>query len=105
MTLELCRHPQSERQVERVEQYVSVMEVSNIELETTREALEQGADKASKDLERFYDGILPEILSSPLGPLPPVERAGPRVGKSLALPARSTRGYARSRLRGVLSSE
>ncbi len=61
MTLELCRHPQSERQVESVEQYVSAMEVSDIELETTREALEQGADKASKDLERFYDGILPEI--------------------------------------------
>jgi hypothetical protein len=61
MALELCRHPQSERQVERVEQYVSAMEVTDIELETTREALEQGADKASKDLERFYDGILPEI--------------------------------------------
>ena len=61
MTLELCRHPQSSKQVSRVETYVSAMGVSEIEVETTREALERGADAASEDLERFYSGILPEI--------------------------------------------
>ncbi len=61
MTLELCRHPQSAPQVERVEEYVTALGVSDIEIETTREALERGADETSKDLERFYGGILPEI--------------------------------------------
>ncbi len=61
MALELCRHPQSENQVEKVEEYVAALGISDIEIKTTREALEQGADEASKDLERFYGGILPEI--------------------------------------------
>jgi hypothetical protein len=61
MALELCRHPQSAAQVARVEEYVSAMGVSDIELETTRAALERGADEASKDLERFYGEILPEL--------------------------------------------
>jgi ubiquinone biosynthesis protein Coq4 len=61
MTLELCRHPQSSKQISQVEAYVSALGVSDIEVETTREALEQGADAVSEDLERFYGGILPEI--------------------------------------------
>jgi ubiquinone biosynthesis protein Coq4 len=61
MALELCRHPQSEKQVERVEEYVGVLGVSEIEVETTREALEAGADQTSRDLERSYAGVLPEI--------------------------------------------
>jgi hypothetical protein len=61
MTLELCRHPQSAKQVARVEEYVSAMAVGDIELETIRSALERGADEASRDLERFYGEILPEI--------------------------------------------
>jgi hypothetical protein len=61
MTLELCRHPQSSKQVGQVEAYVSALGVSEIEVETTREALERGADAASEDLERFYSGVLPEV--------------------------------------------
>ena len=41
MTLELCRHPQSEKQVEQVEAYVSALGVNDIEIQTTREALER----------------------------------------------------------------
>jgi hypothetical protein len=61
MSLELCRHPQSVPQVRRVEEYVEALGVSEIEVATVREALERGADETSKDLERFYGGILPEI--------------------------------------------
>ena len=61
MTLELCRHPQSILQVARVEEYVSALGISGIEIETTREALEQGADQTSADLERTYGEVLPEI--------------------------------------------
>jgi hypothetical protein len=61
MTLELCRHPQSEAQVETVEEYVAALGVGDLEIQTTRETLERGADETSKDLERFYEAILPEI--------------------------------------------
>lgn len=61
MTLELCRHPQSEGQVARVEEYVSALGIDQLEVETTRTVLEQGADEAAKDLERFYAGILLEV--------------------------------------------
>jgi hypothetical protein len=66
MTLELCRHPQSENQVNRVEAYVSALGVSEVELRVIRESLEAGADEASNDLERFYAGILPEISEASL---------------------------------------
>jgi hypothetical protein len=61
MTLELCRHPQSEVQVAAVEEYAAALGVTDLEIQTTREALERGADETSKDLERFYGAILPEI--------------------------------------------
>jgi hypothetical protein len=61
MTLELCRHPQSEAQVEAVEAYAAALGVTDLEIQTTRETLERGADETSKDLERFYGAILPEI--------------------------------------------
>jgi len=61
MVLELCRHPQSAAQVERVEQYVRALGVDDIAVETTRTALERGAAIATEDLERTYREILPEI--------------------------------------------
>jgi hypothetical protein len=61
MTLELCRHPQSDNQVSVVEAYVSALGVNQAELRVIRESLEKSADEASKDLERFYGGILPEL--------------------------------------------
>lgn len=61
MTLELCRHPQSAAQVDRVEEYAALLGVAGIELDTTRTALERGAAAVSVDLERVYQGILPDI--------------------------------------------
>jgi hypothetical protein len=61
MILELCRHPQSEEQVERAEEVAAALGVSGIELQTTREALERGSAEVSADLERVYGEILPEV--------------------------------------------
>jgi hypothetical protein len=61
MTLELCRHPQSEAQVDRCERYAEALGVTGIELVTTRTALDRGAAIAAADLERAYDEILPEV--------------------------------------------
>ena len=61
MVLEMCRHPQLERQLSRVEEYIDALDVHDLEVEALRTDLERGADAASRDLERYYDVILPEI--------------------------------------------
>lgn len=61
LTLELCRHPESEEQVTLSEKYVTAMGLGDHEIELTRMAIEQGAEAASTDLERSYSKILPEI--------------------------------------------
>ena len=61
LTLELCRHPMSEDQVTLSEKYVTAMGLGDSEIETTRTAIEQGAEAAATDLERSYSKILPEI--------------------------------------------
>lgn len=61
MTLELCRHPQSVAQVDRVEACATALGVTGIALETTRTALERGSAVVTGDLERIYGEILPEI--------------------------------------------
>lgn len=61
MTLELCRHPMSSEQVDLAERYVAAMGIDDLEIETTRTAIEKGAEAAATDLERCYGEILPEI--------------------------------------------
>lgn len=61
MTLELCRHPQSLAQIDRVETCAAALGVTGIALETTRTALERGSASVTGDLERLYSEILPEI--------------------------------------------
>jgi hypothetical protein len=61
MTLELCRHPQSAAQVDRVEECAAALGVTGIAIETTRTELERGAAAAAVDLERIYGQILPEV--------------------------------------------
>lgn len=61
MTLELCRHPQSEAQVDRAERCAATLGVTGIEMESTRIALEQGTAVVTADLERAYGEILPEV--------------------------------------------
>ena len=59
--LELCRHPQSAAQVDRVEAAAAALGVDGIAIGSTRTALERGAAIAAEDLERTYREILPEI--------------------------------------------
>jgi ubiquinone biosynthesis protein Coq4 len=66
MALELCRHPQSMDAVDRVGEYASALSLDQQEFATTRTAMIAGAEEAAKDLERFYEGILPEISETSL---------------------------------------
>lgn len=61
LTLEMCRHPMAEDQVDLSEKYVTAMGLGDREIELTRIAIEQGAEAAATDLERSYSKILPEI--------------------------------------------
>jgi hypothetical protein len=61
MTLELCRHPQSAALVDCVEECAAALGVTGIAMETTRTALEQGAEVVAVDLERIYGEILPDV--------------------------------------------
>lgn len=61
LTLEVCHHPMSEDQVTLSEKYVTAMGLGDAEIETTRTAIEQGAEAAATDIERSYSTILPEI--------------------------------------------
>jgi len=61
MTLELCRHPQSAAQVSCAEQCAAALGVTDIAVETTRTALEQGSAVVTIDLERIYGEVLPEV--------------------------------------------
>ena len=64
VTLELCRHPETEAQVARVEEYAHAIEMGGPELEICRDWINEGAARAMEDFERFYAESL-VILSEP----------------------------------------
>jgi hypothetical protein len=47
--------------VELAEEYVAALGIDDLEIETTRTAIEKGTEAAATDLERPYQQILPEI--------------------------------------------
>jgi hypothetical protein len=64
VTLELCRHPESAAQVERVEQYAAALGFDGPELEIARDWIDEGIERATADFDRFYGENL-EALSEP----------------------------------------
>ncbi len=60
MTLELCRHPETESQVARVEEYAAAMAIGGEPLEVIRTWTREGAEQANADLQRFRDEKSPE---------------------------------------------
>ncbi len=65
MVLELCRHPQSAAQVQRVEDCAGALGVTDIALETTRTELER-AVRSSPATSSLYAEVLPEISEGSL---------------------------------------
>jgi hypothetical protein len=64
VTLELCRHPLSAAQVESVERYATALGESGPGLAITRRWIDEGAERATADFDRFYGEKLP-TLSEP----------------------------------------
>jgi len=64
VTLELCRHPQTEAQVASVEAYSAALGVGGPHLQIVRDWIDEGAERATEDFDRFYAEDLP-TLSEP----------------------------------------
>lgn len=64
VTLELCRHPQTDAQVTRVEEYSASLGVGGPHLAVVRRWIDEGVERATEDFDRFYAAELP-TLSEP----------------------------------------
>src|SRR4029077_13595999 len=60
--LELCRHPASEEQVQRADEYAAAMHQRGPGLHIARTLVRKGADAAMADYMRFYDDPDASIL-------------------------------------------
>lgn len=59
MTLEFCRHPQTDAQLELGRAYAEALGVSSDALEVSRDWLLQGVDQAAADVGRIFTAFLP----------------------------------------------
>lgn len=67
IVISFCRHPNSQEQVSRMEQYASALGISGDQIEVEQKWISEDAEKASADFIRTYGKYLPE-LSEPVGP-------------------------------------
>jgi len=58
LTLEMCRHPLTQAQVDRVEEYGSVLHFEGPDLEILRDLVDNGVRAAASDFKRFLLGNL-----------------------------------------------
>ena len=71
LTLELCRHPLTSAQVDRVEEYAAALEFEGPDLRMLRDLVDQGVGAAAADFSRFLQGNLarrhePSLRSQPV---------------------------------------
>lgn len=73
IALEVCRHPLTATQVERVEAYCAAMGVAGPDLGMLRDLVTRGTDRAAADFHRFLDANLAERAEPTLGAVAPAE--------------------------------
>jgi hypothetical protein len=61
VTLELCRHPESPAQIERVEDYARALDEMDESMVIARRWVDEGCARATEDFDRFYAARLPEL--------------------------------------------
>ena len=59
--LELCRHPATEAQLNRLEEYASALNLSGPQLDAVRDLAHKSAVHATADFLRVYDKSIPEL--------------------------------------------
>ena len=85
IVISFCRHPDSEQQVSRMEDYASALGISGDEIAAEQRWISEDAERASADFIRTYADYLPK-LSDPVGPDVGVGEALPEVEALRALP-------------------
>jgi len=61
VTLELCRHPESAAQLDRVESYARALHEMDESMVIARRWVDEGCARATDDFDRFYAERLPEL--------------------------------------------
>jgi hypothetical protein len=61
VTLELCRHPQTATQIALVEEYAAALGIGGPPLAIIRRWVDEGAERATEDYDRFYAADLAQL--------------------------------------------
>jgi hypothetical protein len=86
VVLELCRHPLSSAQVDRVEAYASALGEEGPGIATVRDLVSAGAATAAADLHRFIGTVTPDLAEASLrdyGAAGPDPEADAALGRRL----------------------
>ena len=76
IVISFCRHPDSQEQVSRMEDYATALGISGDQIEAEQRWISEDAEKASADFMRTYAQYIPELSDS----------VGPEVGDGEVLP-------------------
>jgi ubiquinone biosynthesis protein Coq4 len=57
--VEMCRHPMTDTQVSRVEEYAAALGVDGSDIVMFRDLVDQGVARAAADFARFFDEMIP----------------------------------------------
>jgi len=86
LTLEVCRHPMTPAQVDRVEEYAAALEFEGPDLQMLRDLADQGVGAAAADFSRFLEGNLSQRLEPSLRSVPVTVEPEPELAaRMLAL--------------------
>jgi hypothetical protein len=85
LTLEVCRHPMTPAQVDRVEEYAAALEFEGPDLRMLRDLADHGVEAAAADFSRFLEGNLagrhePSLRTVPVTVVPEPELAARMQG-------------------------
>lgn len=85
LTLEACRHPQTDEQVTAVQEYASALGVDGEDLEMFRDLVTQGVDAAAVDYTRFLTANMaertePSLAAWPIDPDHPEVELAAKLG-------------------------
>lgn len=68
-TLEQCRHPLTDTQVSRVEEYADALGFDGVDLALFRTLVDEGSDRAAADFQRFFDAMIVDRSEPSLRPM------------------------------------
>ncbi|MFM7617551.1 MAG: hypothetical protein ACKO72_08870 [Actinomycetes bacterium] len=84
VALEVCRHPLTEAQVDRVEAYAAALGFAGPDLGMLRDLVDAGTERAAADFHRFLDTNLADRVEPGLGGVAPADAPEPELAARLA---------------------